>query len=98
MNRFLNSIINKAARNVQDSETCHKHKGEYLVAFDTASKNFGCERCVYEGRYEDPRFISIVASEIKEDFDTQYVEMIRVFKSKQNGGLSPHALQQSIRS
>ena len=49
MNKFLNSIISKAAQIMEENEMCTYHKNEYLVAIDSDNKSFGCERCVYEG-------------------------------------------------
>lgn len=77
MNKFLNSVISKAAQNLEDHEFCQYHKGEHLVAFDFESRTFGCERCVYEGVYKDPKFVSWTAREIKDEFDYEYYQLLK---------------------
>lgn len=77
MNKFLNSVLSKAAQNLDENEFCSIHRGEHLVAFDFDSKHFGCERCVYDGIYQDPKFISWTAREIKDEFDIEYYNLAK---------------------
>lgn len=77
MNKFLNSVISKAAQNMEEHEYCPLHKGESLVAFDFESRHFGCERCVFEGIYKDPKFVSWSAREIKDEFDVEYYQFLK---------------------
>ncbi len=72
MNKFANSVISKAAQNLEDNETCMRHKNEHLVAFDEETKSFGCERCVFENKYNDPKFVSWYARDVKDEFDVEY--------------------------
>ena len=67
----------KAATQLEESDFCLIHKNEALTAFDFESKNFGCERCVFEGTYRDPKFISWTAREIKDEFDYEYYRLLR---------------------
>lgn len=77
MNKILNSVISKAASFVDESEHCKVHKNEHLVAFDYDSRKFGCERCVFDGYYKEPKFVSWSAREIKDEFDNEYYKMLK---------------------
>lgn len=72
MNKFLNSVLSKAAQSLEGNEQCPIHRNEYLVAIDSDRKRLGCERCVFEGRHDDPKFVSLFAREIKDEFDIEY--------------------------
>jgi len=44
---FVNAVLAKAAAQLEEQETCPRHRNEYLVAVDSETR-FGCERCVFE--------------------------------------------------
>ena len=73
----MNSVLSKAAQFLEENETCPLHRNEYLVAIDSDRKKLGCERCVYEGHHLDPKFISLFAREIKDDFDNEYFRFLK---------------------
>ena len=80
---------------MEENETCKFHKAEYLVAIDSDRKNLGCERCVYGGQQKDPKFISLFAREIKDEFDKEYVEFIK--NQSGMGDLNPQLIIGNIK-
>jgi len=80
---------------MEDHEFCNLHKNESLVAFDYASRHFGCERCVFEGVYKDPKFVSWSAREIKDEFDVEYYQLLKHLQSVEE--LSPQMIISNIR-
>jgi hypothetical protein len=61
---------------IEEDQTCGVHRNEYLVAVDYEARKFGCERCVFEGEDIEPKFISLAARDIKDEFDTEYFKFI----------------------
>lgn len=78
------------------NETCPIHPGEQLVAIDGDKNKLGCERCVYEGFQEEPRFISMFARSIKDEFDIEYERYIANQISMDD--FSPPAIIHNIKS
>lgn len=78
MGKFLNAMVERAAQKLEQDETCELHKNQRYVAIDRSIKKFGCEKCTYEGVLPDPQFISWGARDVKDAFDEQYFEFMRV--------------------
>lgn len=95
MNKFLNSVISKAAQNLDEHDSCEFHRGEKLVAFNYENKRFGCERCVYEGTNNLHKFISWEARDIKDEFDIEYFNLLKHLGNVEE--LSPQNIISSIR-
>jgi len=59
-------------------EICQIHKGEMLIARDETDPNlYGCDKCVFECKLQNPVFVVHQAKVTKTQIDTRFQQLTK---------------------
>jgi hypothetical protein len=75
--------------------TCESHAGELLICYERERDGvFGCNKCVFENKMENPVFCSFQAKKTKQRLDAKYKEFSQ--RLNEVHALEPNQISQKI--
>jgi len=81
----------------EKNELCLLHSGEVTIAVDMKNpESYGCNKCVFEKKLANPRFLVAAAKRTKKMIDVQYEELVKNLDEIEK--LEPDAFQQRVQN